>query len=140
MASMNTLGRHYIVEFWEADYDRLNDARGIEKALVKAVEKGNCTLVSVKTHEFSPHGVTGVAVLLESHISIHTWPEFGYAAIDIFMCGKGEPELALESLKKDIQPGKIKIEKIKRGIPEVENDAMREIVISANGRGCKSGV
>ena len=84
--------------------------------LVDAVDSCGATLICVKTHKFSPQGVTGVAVLAESHISIHTWPELGYAAMDIFTCGEHvNPEDALSTIRAFLKPDNFEVIDIKRG-------------------------
>ncbi|OIO37635.1 MAG: S-adenosylmethionine decarboxylase proenzyme [Candidatus Omnitrophica bacterium CG1_02_49_10] len=111
----NFAGTHLLLEFWQAQ--NLNDVKTIEEAMVRAVEACGATLLDIKLHHFSPQGgVTGVAILAESHISIHTWPEFEYAAIDIFVCGKVEPYPALPVFREALKPGKIQVMDIKRGI------------------------
>jgi len=83
----------------------------------EAVRRANVTLLDLRVHTFNPHGVSGVAVIAESHISIHTWPEFGYAAVDIFTCGKdAHPEAALEVLREAFKPKRMEVIEIKRGI------------------------
>ena len=84
---MDTLGRHVIVEMWGCCKDTIDNVEVVKEILVKATESVKATLVDVVCHRFSPHGVTGVAILAESHIAVHTWPEHGYAAADIFICG-----------------------------------------------------
>ncbi len=111
---IESVGSHLIVEFWEAE--NLNSVTLCKKALEKAVEACGAKLLKVNMHKFSPQGVTGVAVLSESHISIHTWPEYSYAALDVFVCGKKDPYLALESLKRSFRPGKVLVTEIKRGV------------------------
>jgi S-adenosylmethionine decarboxylase len=87
--------KHCVAELYRADTEKLNDADFINKALTSAAELANATVLSVYTHSFTPQGVTGFALLAESHISIHTWPEHGFAAIDAFTCGsKTDPEVA----------------------------------------------
>ena len=84
---LDTLGRHVIVEMWGCCKDTIDNVEVVKEILVKATESVKATLVDVVCHRFSPHGVTGVDILAESHIAVHTWPEHGYAAADIFICG-----------------------------------------------------
>ncbi len=93
------LGRHIIVELFTDDIEFLKSEERIMKALEKAAEAGNVTVVGRTSTTFNPHGVTAVLLLAESHLSIHTWPEYGYAAVDIFTCG-GNPEAVLDELMK----------------------------------------
>ncbi len=107
-------GSHLIVDMWEAE--NLDDIEAIEQALTKAIEAAGATLLHLHLHRFTPTGVSGVAVLAESHISIHTWPEKGYAALDIFMCGDAEPSKAIPVLREAFKPGSVNVSEHKRGI------------------------
>ena len=110
-------GKHWLVEFYGAR--GLGDTRAVRRALRNAATKSGATLLRTQLHHFGKGaGVTGVALLAESHISIHTWPERGYAAIDIFMCGrKCSPQQALESLRLDLQPTRERVRRILRRLP-----------------------
>ncbi|HMK86914.1 MAG TPA: adenosylmethionine decarboxylase [Steroidobacteraceae bacterium] len=109
-------GRHWIVEFYGAA--GLADARLLRAALRRAVESAGATLIGLKFHRFGRSGgITGVALLAESHISIHSWPEFDYAALDIFMCGhRSRPEKALAALRESLKPRKVRIRRLCRGL------------------------
>ncbi|MDY6879986.1 MAG: adenosylmethionine decarboxylase [Desulfatiglans sp.] len=108
-------GIHLLAELWHARY--LRDATKIRKILINSIEACGATMLSIDLHTFSPNGgVSGVAVLQESHISIHTWPEFEYAAVDIFVCGKIKPHSAVEILEAEFQPKRMELTEIKRGI------------------------
>ena len=110
-------GTHLIVDLWGAE--RLDDLAHIEAALRDAVTAAKATLLHIHLHHFTPNrGVSGVAVLAESHISIHTWPEHGYAALDIFMCGDAEPQATIEVLRAAFKPDRLKVEEILRGRAE----------------------
>jgi len=107
-------GIHLIAEFWYGKV--IEDPKRIKKILIKAVKEANNTPLKIAIHKFQPQGITGIVLLAESHIALHTWPENNYVAIDIYTCGdKGTPEKALEYLKKEFQPKKVEIKKIKRG-------------------------
>ena len=84
---LDALGKHIILEMWGCCKDTIDNVEVVREILVKAAESVKATLVDVVCHRFSPYGVTGVAILAESHIAVHTWPEHGYAAADIFICG-----------------------------------------------------
>ncbi len=91
-------GSHLIIDLWQAEH--LDDITTIELTLRRAIKAADATLLHLHLHEFSPNGgISGVAVLAESHISIHTWPERGYAAIDVFMCGAAQPHKVVPILK-----------------------------------------
>lgn len=108
-------GSHLIIDLWDADH--LDDIDVIEMALRRAVKAAGATLLHLHLHEFSPNGgVSGVAVLAESHISIHTWPERGYAALDVFMCGSAEPHKVVPILKHAFRPQRLAISEQMRGL------------------------
>lgn len=108
------VGIHLMADFWYGKI--IEDPKRIEKILIKAVKKSKNIPLKTIIHKFLPQGITGVVLLVESHIAIHTWPEFNYVAIDIYTCGnKTAPQKALEYLKKEFQPKEVKIKKIKRG-------------------------
>jgi S-adenosylmethionine decarboxylase len=107
-------GMHLIVDLWGAS--RLDDIDHIEATLREAVEEAGATLLHIHLHHFTPNGgVSGVAVLAESHISIHTWPERDYAALDVFMCGDSEPERAIPVLDRAFKPNCIEVGEHLRG-------------------------
>jgi len=109
-------GKHYIVDFYGASH--LTDIKLIEKALYDASYIAGATLLHIHLHKFTGGGgVTGVALLAESHISVHTWPERDYAAFDVFMCGNSQPEKAVNFLKEVFQPSRIETQEILRGQP-----------------------
>jgi len=114
---MTKLGTHLIVDAWQVPADLLNDPERIRHALLEGISAGEATLIDLCVHQFSPHGVTATATLAESHIAIHTWPEHGYFAADLFFCGAGKPEVALEVLTKSLQAGKVNIQEFTRGFP-----------------------
>jgi S-adenosylmethionine decarboxylase len=108
-------GSHLIIDLWEAE--GLDDKDRMQQALIDAVEAAGATLLHIHLHVFTPHGgISGVAVLAESHISVHTWPERGYAAFDIFMCGKAEPRKALDVLTQAFSPKRVVLGEHKRGV------------------------
>ena len=93
------LGTHYLIEAYRCNAAKLDDAEFLEQTLEGAAQASNATLLNVAMHKFDPQGVTGFALLAQSHISIHTWPETNYAAIDVYTCGdEAMPELACEFL------------------------------------------
>lgn len=112
---MKQLGTHLVVDAWQSPADLLNDPERIRRALIDAISAGGATLIDLCVHQFSPHGVTATATLAESHIAIHTWPELGYFAADLFFCGHGEPHKAIEILETALEAKQIKLTEIKRG-------------------------
>jgi S-adenosylmethionine decarboxylase len=113
-------GIHLIAEFWYGK--NIENSKELERILIKATKKAKNIPLKIAIHKFSPQGITGVVLLAESHLALHSWPEINYLAIDIFTCGKkAMPHRALKYLKKMFQPKKIKIKEIKRGVLGGEN-------------------
>lgn len=108
-------GRHLLVDMWQAS--RLDDIEHIEASLTRAAEASGATVLNTDFHQFSDTGgVSGVVILAESHISIHTWPERDFAAIDIFMCGSCDPYKALPLLKEAFAADSLTLNESKRGL------------------------
>ncbi len=113
---MKALGRHILAEFFDCDQEILNDAHRIELYMKRAAIECGATIVSSTFHAFNPHGVSGVVVIAESHLAIHTWPEYGYAAVDVFTCGETvDPAVANNALKEYLKAAKVKTVEINRG-------------------------
>lgn len=93
------LGNHILVEFMNCDPKIMNDVAGIERDMVAAAQKAGATVINSTFHHFSPWGVSGVVVIQESHLAIHTWPEYGYAAVDLFTCGEMDAWISFDHLK-----------------------------------------
>ncbi len=107
-------GTHLLIDFWGAH--GLTDLELMENKFRECVEACGATLLHIHLHHFTPNGgISGVAVLAESHISVHTWPERGYAAFDIFMCGDAQPEKALPILREAFQPTRVTLSEELRG-------------------------
>lgn len=101
---MLALGRHILVEYYHCDPELLNEVMAIETAMVAAAKAADATVINSAFHHFSPFGVSGVVVIQESHLAIHTWPEYGYAAVDIFTCGtEVDPWICYEYLEKALK-------------------------------------
>ena len=112
---MNALGRHLLVELWEAK--NLDLPEHIEEALNEAVRASGGTLLDTKIVPFPNGACSGVAIIAESHLSIHTWPEFGYAAVDLFTCSPDmDPDAAFDVMRKYFEPGLVQVVEVKRGI------------------------
>ena len=121
---MRILGRHILVEFYECNKDILNNKDLIQTYMEEAAVKSNATIVNAVFHRFSPHGVSGVVVIAESHLAVHTWPEYNYAAVDLFTCGSSvNPWVAFEILKDGLRAEQFTINEIKRGLPDTEEDS-----------------
>ena len=111
------LGNHLIIECHGCDSELLKDCFKVEEILKQSALTANATILHSYFHKFDQgEGVTGIIALAESHISVHTWPEHFYMAIDIFMCGDSNPELCVDILKKGFHTENVKVEKILRGI------------------------
>jgi S-adenosylmethionine decarboxylase len=112
---MRFAGTHLIIDLWQAS--GLDDANVVDMALRAAAEAAGATLLGIELHCFTPNGgITGIAVLAESHISIHTWPECAYAAVDVFMCGDARPYKASEVLRHAFRPRMLTIFEHRRGV------------------------
>ena len=106
-------GTHLIIEV--VNGDGLDDETRIRAAFRDCVTECGATLLHMHTHKFSPQGVSGVAVLAESHISVHTWPEIGYGAFDVFMCGDAQPWRAVDVLKAAFGTEDVRVRELRRG-------------------------
>ena len=116
---MQALGRHILAEVYGCDFSTLNDLDKIRDILVRAAVSAGAEVREVAFYRFSPQGVSGVVVISESHLAIHTWPEFGYAALDVFTCGdRVDPWVALHEAKDAFGASAFKAEEVKRGIVE----------------------
>ncbi len=111
---MRFAGTHLLIDLWDAT--NLADPDHIDRELCKAAVTAGATILHSHFHHFSPNGgVSGVVVLAESHISIHTWPERDFAAVDIFMCGDCDPHLSIPVLRDAFRPGRVDVEEKRRG-------------------------
>mgnify|MGYP000698522279 CR=1 FL=1 len=116
---MHTLGRHILAEIYGCDPSILNNRNLIEKIMVEAALEAGAEVREVAFHKFSPQGVSGVVVISESHLAIHTWPELGYAAVDVFTCGQTiNPWDACNYLTEHFKAEHMTATEVKRGIFE----------------------
>ncbi len=112
-----TLGLHILAEYYNCEAAVLDKIEIIKEAMNEAAKIANATIVETVIHQFSPHGVSGVVVIAESHISIHTWPEHNYVAIDIFTCGETlETQKAIDYLNGIFKAQSIVVKQINRGV------------------------
>jgi S-adenosylmethionine decarboxylase len=122
---MKILGRHLIVELVDCDRAVLDDAAAMEKHLNEAARLSGATIVRSVFHRYNPQGVSGVVVIAESHVSLHTWPEYGYAAVDFFTCGdRVDPYMAHDYLKEALHAGDAQVRELKRGIPSATDEPL----------------
>ncbi len=112
---MSALGNHILVEFMRCEPDIMNDVSRIENDMVEAAIKAGATVINSTFHHFSPYGVSGVVVIEESHLAIHTWPEYGYAAVDLFTCGEMDAWISFDFLKECFKSSSYSAIEIKRG-------------------------
>lgn len=125
---MKALGTHILVEFYDCNPTILNQPETIEKHMNIAAERAGATIVSSTFHHFSPHGVSGVVVIAESHLTIHTWPEYGYSAVDLFTCGDTvDPWVAFEYLKREFGCSHHSAIEMKRGQLQVVNQDITDL-------------
>ena len=114
---LNALGRHLLLEMFDCDPDAINSLEAVKGALVEAAKRAQATIVDVVFHEFNPFGISGVVVIAESHLAIHTWPEYRYAAVDIFSCGEVlQPEVAANYLVEQFAAERTSIVEMQRGM------------------------
>ena len=114
---MNALGIHLILELKECRPDLLDDLDFVRQTLLDAAESTGATIIGETFHKFAPQGVTGVIAIAESHVCIHTWPEYGYAAADIFTCGEGfNPHEAADLIAKKFECQDPSFQEVTRGV------------------------
>ncbi|BDG60084.1 adenosylmethionine decarboxylase [Caldinitratiruptor microaerophilus] len=114
---MKALGRHILAEVYGCDPTLLNDIKHVEKVMVDAALNAGAEVREVAFHRFSPQGVSGVVIISESHLAIHTWPELGYAAVDVFTCGDDvDPWIACQHICDQFKAESVSATETKRGI------------------------
>ena len=114
---MKSLGQHLLVEMYECDVNIINNVEKIEEIMNESVRVSGATIIKSVFHLFNPHGVSGAIVIAESHFTIHTWPEYGYCAVDIFTCGDTiNNEAALKFLKEELKAKSISVVETRRGV------------------------
>lgn len=117
---METMGRHVISELWGCNFDKLNSMESIEKIFVEAALKSGAEIREVAFHKFAPQGVSGVVIISESHLTIHSFPEHGYASIDVYTCGNLDPNVAADYIANALGAKKIETIEIPRGMGSVQ--------------------
>jgi S-adenosylmethionine decarboxylase proenzyme len=123
---LNALGKHLLLELNDCDRLLLNDLDAVREIMLAAASESGVTVLGESFHRFSPQGVSGVLIIAESHFTIHTWPEHGYAAADIFTCGNTvQPEKAAEVIIERFNPGSHSIVQMFRGMVEVKEKVAR---------------
>ncbi|MDG5786963.1 adenosylmethionine decarboxylase [Evansella sp. AB-P1] len=112
---MNTFGRHVIAELWECNSNKLNDREFIERLFVDAALEAGAEVREVVFHKFAPQGVSGVVIISESHLTIHSFPEHGYASIDVYTCGNLDPNIAANYISNELSAKSSEVAEIPRG-------------------------
>lgn len=114
---MKGLGRHVLAEVYGCEFDVLNDLDRIREVMVNAALSAGAEVIETTFHRFSPQGISGVVVISESHLAIHTWPELGYAALDVFTCGSDvDPWVAMEAIIEGFGATSVTATEVKRGV------------------------
>ncbi len=123
---MKILGRHLIVEYTGCERSMLDNSELLQNSLSEAVRRSGATIVETVFHRYNPQGVSGVVVIAESHCSIHTWPEYGYAAVNFFTCGQSvDPILAHQHMEKALNAESCQVREMSRGIPSEIDEIIR---------------
>ncbi|HJV44195.1 MAG TPA: adenosylmethionine decarboxylase [Bacillota bacterium] len=127
---METLGRHVIAELWDCNPERLDNQETIEKVMVDAALEVGADIREVTFHKFNPQGISGVVVISESHLTIHTFPEHGYASVDVYTCGETiDPNIAAHFIAEFLEAKTAEYMEIPRGIgPLKVNEPHMEIL------------
>ena len=129
---MNVLGRHLLLELKNCDQEVLNDLDFIRDCLSETAEQIGATVVNQAFHQFSPYGISGVVIVAESHLCIHTWPEYGYASVDVFTCGDSiDPKQAIDLLTDKFGSSESSYLELKRGV--IHGDSVRCQIVSDDG-------
>jgi len=116
---MKALGIHLLIEFWSCNRQKIDNLDYLERIMAQAAEAAGATVLKTAFQDFNPQGVSGVVVIAESHLTIHTWPEYGYAAVDVFTCGSTvDPWKAARFLKYELEAEKMEVKDFARGLLE----------------------
>jgi S-adenosylmethionine decarboxylase len=121
MEEYSTFGRHVAIDTWGVDFGLLNNAEWLQSQMVEAAEACGATVLSVQAKQFEPQGATVLVLLSESHLSIHTYPEKGFAAIDCYTCGETvDPQIAIDYLVSVLKPDTMHAKKLVRGLGDIQ--------------------
>jgi len=127
---MDTMGRHVIAELWGCNLDKLNDLEQLEKIFVDAALKSGAEIREVAFHKFAPQGVSGVVIISESHLTIHSFPEHGYASIDVYTCGDLNPNIAADYIADALEAEYKEMMEIPRGMKPIEVKEQKQNILS----------
>lgn len=117
---MDTMGRHVIAELWGCNVEKLNNISFIEQVFVDAALKAGAEVREVAFHKFAPLGVSGVVIISESHLTIHSFPEHGYASIDVYTCGHLDPNIASTYIAEALDSTTSEVIEVPRGMGPVK--------------------
>lgn len=124
--TLDTMGRHVIAELWNCNLDILNDLDRLEKTFVNAALKAGAEIREVAFHKFAPFGVSGVVIISESHLTIHSFPEHGYASIDVYTCGDIiDPHIAVKFIEEKLEAKTVEKLEVPRGMGTVKLKQMK---------------
>jgi len=119
MKQLTEFGKHYIVELIDCDPESIKFVENVSQVFLMAADEANATVIDTSFHQFEPFGVSGILLISESHLCLHTWPENGYVAFDIFTCGTNmHPDRAIQVLREQLKASDTSVEIITRGIKE----------------------
>ena len=121
---MNALGRHLLIELHGCEPGILDDIDAIREMMVRAAKQMCVTILEVMSHKFEPQGVTAIVMIAESHLSIHTWPEHGYAAVDVFTCNGEIPDQVQTFIAQTLRATQVSAVEVKRGILRADRRAL----------------
>ncbi|MFA9558706.1 adenosylmethionine decarboxylase [Evansella sp. AB-rgal1] len=124
---MDTMGRHVIAELWECDTNKLNDMNYIERLFVDAALEAGAEVREVAFHKFAPFGVSGVVIISESHLTIHSFPEHGYASIDVYTCGNLDPTIATDYITENLNAESTEVVELPRGMGPINVPADKKV-------------
>ncbi|RLL47894.1 S-adenosylmethionine decarboxylase proenzyme [Oceanobacillus piezotolerans] len=125
---MDTMGRHVIAELWNCNVEILNDMPLIERIFVNAALKAGAEIREVAFHKFAPHGVSGVVIISESHLTIHSFPEHGYASIDVYTCGDMiDPNVAADYIRVALECKKYDRVEMPRGMGPIKTENIHRV-------------
>ena len=120
------LGKHILLELYGCNTSIINDVGQLKTYMNEAAEKSGATILESRFHLFSPYGVSGVVIIAESHLTIHTWPEHDYAAVDFFTCGDIDPLIAVDYLKEKLESQSHQTKEFSRGILNPSNNVLQK--------------
>ena len=124
---MKALAKSLLIEFYDCNTEFLNNKEKMKAALLESAKISGAAIIKTVFHKFNPHGISGVIVIAESHFSVHTWPEYGYCAVDMFTCSENiNCDLAMDYLNKKLSAESMSIVDVKRGVLNLPPDKVKQ--------------